>query len=374
MRHGSPKSCGCIRREITSKVNLILISVGEKFGKLVVVEYNGKRCLCQCECGRKSVVMSTKLRTGKTRSCGCLREMNNKDTAAIIAPGSVFNRLTLMSQDGAFGTFKCECGNEITVKTIKVRSGHTKSCGCLVVDHAVQMSKDKVRPYGETAFNGVFAQYVCNAKSRGVEFKLSKDDVKLIVGKPCYYCGLPPSNVKIVKSSIGKCVYSGIDRVNSSDGYTHENVVPCCIRCNNAKYDLSEEELLLYLKRLRSYTVPNETVYSKVLIEGLAELERDYATYKSAVIHKGRKFEIEFEKFRQIVSSNCHYCGVSPGSIPKKSTATYARNGIDRVDSGIGYITGNMVPCCWMCNRAKSDSIYEDFIRWIDFLKKPKAL
>lgn len=31
---------------------------------------------------------------------------------------------------------KCECGNEIIVSTYKLKSGHTKSCGCLVNDTA----------------------------------------------------------------------------------------------------------------------------------------------------------------------------------------------------------------------------------------------
>lgn len=52
---------------------------GEKYGKLLVVEYAGKtkRGLslwkCKCDCGREAVVQSANLRNGHTKSCGCFR-------------------------------------------------------------------------------------------------------------------------------------------------------------------------------------------------------------------------------------------------------------------------------------------------------------
>ena len=53
--------------------------VGQKYGRLTVVERSGTSSSgqatwrCVCECGNKSVVRSSELRSGKTRSCGCLR-------------------------------------------------------------------------------------------------------------------------------------------------------------------------------------------------------------------------------------------------------------------------------------------------------------
>lgn len=47
--------------------------VGQRFGRLVVQAYVGKshwRCLC--DCGNESIVYTTKLGAGQTRSCGCL--------------------------------------------------------------------------------------------------------------------------------------------------------------------------------------------------------------------------------------------------------------------------------------------------------------
>ena len=37
-------------------------------------------------------------------------------------------------------------------------------------------------------------------------------------------------------------------------------------------------------------------------------------------------------------------------------------NGLDRLDSDKGYDPDSCVPCCWPCNRKKSNTGYEDFI------------
>ena len=60
---------------------------GKRFGRLVVVErvgsVRGKMFWkCKCDCGGVSVVSTTHLKSGNTKSCGCLRKDSNisKDT------------------------------------------------------------------------------------------------------------------------------------------------------------------------------------------------------------------------------------------------------------------------------------------------------
>lgn len=53
--------------------------------------------------------------------------------------GKRFGKLTVMERDGinkhrqALWKCACSCGNEITVSTSSLKSGNTKSCGCLGV-------------------------------------------------------------------------------------------------------------------------------------------------------------------------------------------------------------------------------------------------
>lgn len=47
---------------------------GQRFGRYVAVEHVGNgNWLCKCDCGNEKIVKSGHLRSGKTRSCGCLR-------------------------------------------------------------------------------------------------------------------------------------------------------------------------------------------------------------------------------------------------------------------------------------------------------------
>ena len=52
---------------------------GRKFDRLTVLEFAGqdkfkqRMWLCKCECGNTTVVPTYKLKSGRTRSCGCLK-------------------------------------------------------------------------------------------------------------------------------------------------------------------------------------------------------------------------------------------------------------------------------------------------------------
>ena len=52
---------------------------GQRFGKLIAIrrvgtaEYNGALWECQCDCGNKHIAELSNLKTGKVKSCGCLK-------------------------------------------------------------------------------------------------------------------------------------------------------------------------------------------------------------------------------------------------------------------------------------------------------------
>lgn len=58
--------------------------IGKRFGKLKVIKKVGVdnnrfiTWLCECDCGNKVVVRGSNLRTGNTKSCGCVRKENTK--------------------------------------------------------------------------------------------------------------------------------------------------------------------------------------------------------------------------------------------------------------------------------------------------------
>lgn len=93
--------------------------------------------MCQCECGNQKEIASSNLKKGATLSCGCLHSeiismLNFKDlTGQIFGKLVVVERVKEIKSNGVMWKCKCECGNEIVVSGNHLRSGHTKSCGCL---------------------------------------------------------------------------------------------------------------------------------------------------------------------------------------------------------------------------------------------------
>lgn len=77
LKSGHTKSCGCLRREVMQKRSVDI--AGKRFGRLVAVKMlpgdgGQEKWECRCDCGNTCVCMKENLRSGITRSCGCLRE------------------------------------------------------------------------------------------------------------------------------------------------------------------------------------------------------------------------------------------------------------------------------------------------------------
>lgn len=77
--------------------------------------------------------------------------------------------------------------------------------------------------------------------------------------------------------------------------------------------------------------------------------------YVKSAKKRGLEFGLSLEFFEQNAGVPCHYCG----EIPQIS------HGIDRMCPTVGYIPGNCVACCSMCNYMKGKLGHDAFIQKI---------
>lgn len=79
------------------------------------------------------------------------------------------------------------------------------------------------------------------------------------------------------------------------------------------------------------------------------------------------------DEFMSITKKNCYYCNVEPKQkmlTHASSFGSYIYNGIDRLDGKLGYVEGNVVAACGICNRSKNDMDLERFLQWIEKVHK----
>ena len=91
-----------------------------------------------------------------------------------------------------------------------------------------------------------------------------------------------------------------------------------------------------------------------------------YRNYRRGAEKRGLSFSLTKEVFGTLTSACCNYCGATPSAVHRNRdrfyNGNYTYNGIDRVNSELGYEIENCVPCCWTCNRMKRLMGLDDFI------------
>lgn len=152
---------------------------GMRFGKLVAIEPDEEKSghnikwICRCDCGNIVSVRGTNLRNGSKTSCGCGRRCNPR---IIDLSGNKYGKLFVISfakveKGDAFFNCRCDCGNEIIVRGSSLKSGKTKSCGCL----KFEVDYHKYNKYEETE-----EYYIGYASNNDMKFIFDKDDFELI--------------------------------------------------------------------------------------------------------------------------------------------------------------------------------------------------
>ena len=93
-------------------------------------------------------------------------------------------------------------------------------------------------------------------------------------------------------------------------------------------------------------------------------INRVLGKYRNSANKRGKIFNLSPEDVSSIIFTRCFYCNSESSMVDSKTNISY--NGIDRVDSSIGYEVENCRPCCTDCNFAKNSMSEENFYLWVE--------
>lgn len=154
---------------------------------------------------------------------------------------------------------KCKCGKELLVRVDGLFSNSKKqsrkSCGC--TKSFVNRMNAQTRRKPESVYRYIYEQCQSGARSRNIDFNLTREEHLEIVQKKCYYCGAIPE-IKQPHRGKGRYVgvpvpYNGVDRIDSTMGYETSNCVACCTRCNYMKSDMNLSEFTDHVIKISNH-------------------------------------------------------------------------------------------------------------------------
>lgn len=185
--------------------------------------------------------------------------------------GKKFGKLTVLNVIDANGSKVkciCDCGNEKIAYLGNIKAGRTTSCGCTQLTHAltnllIASKNNPLITQSKTNDPKLIAAKVVYNKTyaSSSDDTLSFDEFLELSQKNCFYCGAIPSNkcspYAIKNSRYSKSrqesvcyIYNGLDRINNNLGHSLENVVPCCLTCNKAKLTRTREEFFEWIQKI----------------------------------------------------------------------------------------------------------------------------
>jgi hypothetical protein len=119
---------------------------GQKIGMLTFIKdigndkFGHSLWLCRCDCGKEIIRNGAAVKFGRVISCNCLQKRRVRETLKHDLTGQTFGYLTVIKEAYTSTSkrskwlCKCKCGKEKIVGLSELRTGHTRSCGCLQIE------------------------------------------------------------------------------------------------------------------------------------------------------------------------------------------------------------------------------------------------
>lgn len=234
---------------------------GQRYGKWTVIEGNKRRSYdnvllhkCRCDCGSEMFITGTRLiqGAGMCSSCNRKRPMGDGMKRLKSLCGHVFGSWTVLEKvpcpsgkrTSAHYRCRCICGHESVVSGGALKQGQTKQC--LKCYHKNKRGQHRT---GHMEIPGKFFSSARNnavrRRGRSLEFSVTIEDLWSQFTKQGRRCAL--SGVELFFGNTIELGTASLDRIDSSKGYTVDNIQFLHKEVNIMKQDMLDEQLLQWV-------------------------------------------------------------------------------------------------------------------------------
>ena len=227
--------------------------------------YSQGKYKCECQCPLKTIkiltgrYLQTKIKD-KYKCCGRLgcNKRKRKNDAEVDKDGNIISRRCII------------CGEMKPID--RFRNYGKQGWKCLDCNpYIAKKTQEQVELHSRYEFYKNRAQKVFKRiqKNKTIEnddvqktknignnwFIITEQGFNEITKQPCFYCG----EYSISERYHGD--FCGIDRINNSEGYYKENIVPCCNVCNQMKM---QQNIFSWIERMKTIIGREDEIKGKL--------------------------------------------------------------------------------------------------------------
>lgn len=242
-------------------------------------------CECNCDKHTRLEILRKEILSGHRKSCGCLKTEKNQarriqmEGWKMCEHGVPDSRLIVLEYVGN-GKYLCECMCEEHTRFIaeknNIKSGTTKSCGCLFTERLTEWNKVNKKKYNKYDLSGEYG--IGWTGNTNEEFYFDLDDYDKI--KDIYWNAHP-------------CPNSNYIRIYGEDCSTHKNVSIAQVICGDWMDHVDRNTFNNRKNNLRPCT-PHENACNRSI----------QSNNTSGII--GVSFENDRQKWKAVISVDKH--------------------------------------------------------------------
>lgn len=191
------------------------------------------------------------------------------------------------------------------------------------------------------------------AKNKNIEFSLTKDDIKMPEKCPIFEIKLEKGDGCVKFNS------PSIDRIDSTLGYTKDNIIIISFKVNAIKNNATIEEMELIVNNFYKIN-DTHSVYLSKNINPMLDRAKTRAKLKNIELNITRA-DINIPELCPILGIKI-FKGVSISCDNSPS--------LDRIDNTKGYIKGNVRVISQRANQLKNEASFEEYEKIYLFYKK----